>query len=137
MAVIFVLSTDAGSSLHTSRILGPLLQWLDPGVTREEVALVQFLVRKAGHLAEYAVLAVLFVRAFPAVLPAVPARSWTMAGIAWAAAVAYAASDEFHQSFVATRTASAGDVLIDAVGAAVGLALFFARHRVAATATGG
>lgn len=41
--------------------------------------------------------------------------------LAWLLAVVYAASDEFHQSFVSSRQASLRDVLIDAVGATLGL----------------
>jgi VanZ family protein len=41
----------------------------------------------------------------------------------------YAALDEFHQSFVASRTGTAWDVLIDCIGAAIGLALFHAFSR--------
>ena len=41
---------------------------------------------------------------------------------AWAAAVAYAISDEVHQWFVPGRQSDPIDVLLDATGAAVGLA---------------
>ena len=125
MAFIFFMSTDVGSATHTSRILGPLLRWLRPDITREQLEWAQFLVRKVGHLTEYAVLAALLRRAIQS-LPASTA-TWPgkIAGLAWVGAVAYAVSDEFHQSFVSTRTASVGDVLIDAIGAGLGLALVF------------
>ena len=42
---------------------------------------------------------------------------------AWALAFLYAASDEWHQSFVPSRGSSFHDVLIDATGAALGLLL--------------
>jgi VanZ family protein len=47
------------------------------------------------------------------------------------AAAAFAASDEYHQSFVPSRTASAHDVMIDCIGAfaAVLLCWIFARAR--------
>ncbi len=125
MGLIFILSTDLGSAVHTSRILGPLLRWLKPDITPEQMAFVHFLVRKGGHLSEYAVLAMLLVRAICSSPRAAPAWSWKAAGLALAVAAAYAASDEFHQSFVSTRTASAGDVMIDTVGAAIGLVLVF------------
>ncbi len=41
--------------------------------------------------------------------------------IVWCAAVLVAGSDEFHQSFVASRTASVIDVMIDSLGALLGL----------------
>lgn len=121
MAVIFVFSSDLGSADRTSRFLGPLLRWFKPDLTGEELAAAQFLIRKLGHVAEYAVLAVLLRRGFGASLG--PVRSPRVLACAWLAAVAYAVTDEWHQSFVSTRTASAGDVAIDAAGAALGLVL--------------
>lgn len=65
--------------------------------------------RKCAHMTEYAILAVLLRRALGRDLPA------------FLLGVAYAASDELHQHFVAGRHASPVDVGIDAVGLALGL----------------
>jgi VanZ family protein len=65
--------------------------------------------RKAAHLTEYAILGALLLRALGRELPA------------FAAGVLYAASDEVHQHFVRGRHASPVDVLIDAVGIALGI----------------
>jgi VanZ family protein len=46
-----------------------------------------------------------------------------IAGITFLIAASFAASDEFHQSFVPTRTATVHDVLIDCVGVAVAIVL--------------
>jgi VanZ family protein len=70
--------------------------------------------RKAAHLAEYAILGALLARALATTLAA-----WTWA--AWAMGTAYAATDELHQHFVPGRHASALDLAIDAVGVAVGV----------------
>ena len=70
--------------------------------------------RKAAHLAEYAVLGALLARAL---YDALAAWAW----IAWFAGVVYAASDELHQIFVPGRHGSPVDVAIDAVGVAVGV----------------
>lgn len=43
--------------------------------------------------------------------------------LAWGAAVLYGISDEFHQSFVPNRTPDVRDVLVDAAGAIVGIAV--------------
>lgn len=48
---------------------------------------------------------------------------WGVALAAWTLAVLYGLSDEFHQSFVANRHASALDVAFDAFGAAIGVGL--------------
>lgn len=63
--------------------------------------------RKLAHMTEYGVLFLLWLRAFGR-----PARPALAAGIA----IAYAASDEWHQSFVDGRNGSPVDVLIDATG---------------------
>ena len=136
MGVIFLMSTDLGSSAHTSRIVEPLLRWLNPEISTGAMARVHFLVRKAGHLSEYAVLALLLLRAVRSSLRLAPGDwSWRATGLALLLAAAYAATDEFHQSFVAARTASAGDVLIDSLGALFALMLVFLfRKAGAATA---
>jgi VanZ family protein len=67
--------------------------------------------RKCAHATEYAILAVLLWRALGREL------------LAFAIAVFYAVTDEVHQTFVAGRHGSPRDVLIDAFGAALGLAV--------------
>jgi VanZ family protein len=74
--------------------------------------------RKAAHLAEYAVLGALLVRALDAAPPL--QRANTMAW-GWVIGASYAASDELHQAFVPGRQASALDLAIDAAGVAVGV----------------
>ena len=58
------------------------------------------------------------------------AWSWRAAGIALVVAAGYAATDEFHQSFVVTRGASIADVGVDIGGAILGLALAFLASRI-------
>jgi VanZ family protein len=118
--VIFIASGDLMSAEHTSRFLGPLLRWLKPDISVETLAQIQFCVRKAAHLTEYAILAFLFLRAlFRGTNLKWPTSILFM--IAWIGCVLVAASDEFHQSFVASRGASPWDVMIDSAGAIFGL----------------
>jgi VanZ family protein len=70
--------------------------------------------RKAAHLAEYAILGALLARALLGTT-----RWWSW--LAWFAGAAYAASDELHQHFVPGRQASVVDLVIDAVGVVVGV----------------
>ena len=65
--------------------------------------------RKIAHAAEFAVLGALLLRALAGALPA------------FALGVAYAVSDEIHQSFVEGRRGAPLDVLIDAVGVGLGV----------------
>jgi VanZ family protein len=86
--------------------------------------------RKVGHFSEYALLFLCWWRALRTRLDGRPAL-----GIAYAITVAYAATDEFHQSFVDGRTATPRDVLIDAAGAAgaAGLVVLARNRRRART----
>jgi VanZ family protein len=69
------------------------------------------ILRKGAHATEYAVLGVLLLRALE------------RPRLAFAAAVAYAATDELHQHFVYGRHGSPVDVGIDAAGALAGVLL--------------
>lgn len=126
MALIFFMSTRVGAPENTSRILVPLLTWLFPDITAEGLALARFAVRKLMHLLEYAILAMLLWRARfrPRRDDSRPwsNRDATFAGLV---AVAYAASDEFHQTFVPGRDGTLTDVLIDSAGAALGLTVIW------------
>jgi len=119
MAVIFIGSTDLMSAEHTSRFIGPFLRWFAPDITDATIASVQLVVRKCAHLTEYAILAVLLYRALRQNL----ARRWRAAFLAFVIAAIYASLDESHQSFVASRTGSPWDVLVDCIGAVLGLAV--------------
>jgi VanZ family protein len=123
MCLIFVMSTGVGSSAHTSRIIGPLLKWLIPSISPEALELVHTLIRKGGHLTEYAVLALLVLRAEYRSRPADrPPPFYRAAFLATLICAAYATTDEFHQSFVPGRGASAYDVAIDTTGGVAALA---------------
>lgn len=68
--------------------------------------------RKLAHVGEYAVLGALLLRALSATGPAL------------VLGVMYAVTDEIHQHFVPGRTASALDVVIDAVGVLLGIGVY-------------
>ena len=121
MAVIFAASSDAQSFEHSSRILAPLLRWLFPQISEETVHLVVFLARKCAHLAEYAVLALLVWRALNQSKNNLTQWSWPKVGGTLLIVFLYAASDEFHQIFVPTRTPAIHDVVIDTIGGAAAL----------------
>jgi hypothetical protein len=123
MTFIFVGSTDLMSAEHTSRFIGPVLRWFAPEIGEGTIALVQLVVRKCAHLSEYAILAALLYRAFRQGSD----RLWRAAALAFLVAAICASLDEFHQSFIASRTGSSWDVMIDCVGASIGLALCVAR----------
>lgn len=79
---------------------------------------LDFVVRKAGHMGVFGILALLSWRAVASTTAW--RRPW-----AWALAltVIYAATDEFHQGFVAARGPAVRDVGIDAAGALIAIAV--------------
>lgn len=123
--MIFGASTDLLSSSHTSRIIGPILRWINPEVKDETIRRIQLVIRKGAHVTEYAILALLLYRAIRRSLNRQP-EEWCRkcAAWAWGLAFLYAASDEWHQTFVPSRGGSINDMLIDCSGAALGLVLW-------------
>jgi VanZ family protein len=122
MAVIFTASSDSHSYEHSSRLIAPLLYWLFPHISANTVDWVVFIARKCAHVAEYSVFAVLFWRAVhrPSKYDSRP-WNWREARLTLLVVALYAASDEFHQIFVPTRTPAVHDVVIDTLGGALGL----------------
>jgi VanZ family protein len=85
--------------------------------------------RKCAHVIEYTVLALLLWRALRSV-PVLRTKTLMVFGAVLLGCAVFAASDEFHQTFVKSRTASVRDVLLDVGGALLGLliGLSFARR---------
>jgi VanZ family protein len=131
--VIFTASTDTFSSEHTATVLSTVLHWLIPHLSEEVFEIIHYTLRKGAHFAEYFIFYVFLFRGFRG-----ERRGWRLS---WAAsalfvAAAYSALDEIHQSFVASRTASVWDSLLDSTGgfaALVVVFLFFRFFRSART----
>jgi VanZ family protein len=123
LSLIFSASTSAMASGRTSRIIGPILKWISPSMTPETVDEWVFAIRKAAHVTEYGILGMLLWRAVrkPVKRDPRPWR-WGQAGLAFGLGVAYAFTDEFHQTFVPSREGCLRDVGIDSCGVALGLA---------------
>jgi VanZ family protein len=120
--LISFASTNQFSASNTSEILRPLLLWFFPNLSESRLAAVHFLTRKAGHFTEYAVLAFLTRRAFITSSHAFLRRNWFQLGLLLV--VIYGLLDEFHQSFVPSRTASVYDSIIDIAGGLTVLLIF-------------
>ncbi|HPY31385.1 MAG TPA: VanZ family protein [Verrucomicrobiota bacterium] len=122
MLLIFGASADTHSAEHSSRILEPLLRWLLPGLSADQLGLAVLLARKLAHGIEYAVLALLLWRALRKPAAADPRPwDWSMAGRTLLFVALYAASDEWHQHLVPTRQGAVSDVLLDILGGLAGL----------------
>lgn len=114
LVFISFASTSEFSAANTSRLVRPLLLWLFPNIGEARLAAAHFLTRKAAHFTEYAVLAFLARRAFITSSHEFIQRYWFQQGLLLV--VIYALLDEFHQSFVPSRTASIYDSAIDIAG---------------------
>jgi VanZ family protein len=108
------------SAEHTSRYIVPFLLWLKPDMSPNAIWTILVVARKCAHVTEYAVLAILLWRAFRSV-PNLHSKSLTVFGAVLLGCALFAASDEFHQTFVKSRTPSVRDVLLDVGGALLGL----------------
>src|SRR3989442_8045644 len=122
MGVIMGLSTNAASAEHTGQLLLPVFRWLLPWATPGQLDTIHALLRKGAHLTEYAILASLWYRAFT--------RGRNLghraAGrLAFVISVTWAVLDEWHQSFLPSRTGSAVDVAIDGAGATLALVVAY------------
>ena len=103
------------------------LHWLFPQASDATLKTLHFLLRKAGHFTEYAILALLAARAFLTSRSELFRQRWFW--ISLLLVIAYALSDEFHQSFVPSRTASIYDSLIDSAGGLTALVLVARRKQ--------
>ena len=130
IAVMFWLSTDTFAAEHTGVVLWHVLSALAPGVTAEQYTLLHFFTRKAAHLTEYAILALLLLRAFRA--GAAAAWHWRWATLSFLLLAAHALLDEYHQSFTQSRTGSVSDSMLDMSGGlAVLVLLWLSRQKPA------
>ena len=92
--------------------------------------MVHAVTRKLAHFTEYAILGFLAARAFSTSPRPAISRHWFL--ISAALVVTFALGDEYHQSFVPTRTGSFLDSLIDIAGGLT--ALLVIRRRKGAPA---
>jgi VanZ family protein len=125
LAVIATESTNLGSSDHTGRILYPIFRFLfemDP----VRFGVWHAVLRKTGHFVGYFTLSVLLFRSWRASFPRLSTR-WCLqwATLAFLCTSLVAILDEWHQSFLPSRTGTFRDVILDSsAGLAAQLALF-------------
>jgi len=91
-----------------------------PSQDLPELGFLDLFVYKGGHMLGYALLAAAFLHGLAA---GKIIHRWHLI-LAVVLAVFYAATDEGHQAFTAGRNPAPGDVMIDALGALVGLAVW-------------
>ena len=117
LAVIAVESTNLGSAEHTARILYPIFYFLFKTNIANFNVWHAFL-RKAGHFVGYFILSVLLFRSWRATFPRLSTQ-WCLqwATVALLSASLVAMLDEWHQSFLSSRTGIPRDVILDSTAA--------------------
>src|SRR5258708_15094387 len=117
LSVLASFSTDLFSAEHTARVLLKIIHALYGGISTQQFQALHFLVRKTAHFASYGILGVFAFYSWRATLPARPRWMPKWSVLALLLTLAAAGLDEFHQSFVPSRTASPRDVMLDMMGA--------------------
>ncbi len=144
LCVLALFSTDLFSAEHTGSILQKILHALFGRVSHEAFQQIHVFIRKAAHFCSYGLLSALAFFSWRATLPLpqnapkepappsqlaqhrrnpgalVPTRArWTLRWALLGILTAFIAGslDEFHQSFVPSRTSNFHDVLLDTAGA--------------------
>ena len=112
LGVIYSFSTDEFSASNTAGLIVPILNFLFPGLSPDQLLFSHAVIRKLGHITEYAILAWLTYRAirFDEADP-LKAKVRTFQFLVLAAMI-----DEFHQSLTMSRGASIVDVGYDSFG---------------------
>ena len=113
--IVIAIESSAWLSAHnTGRILYPLLHFLF-GLSQASFPTVHFFIRKSGHVFGYGLLSILLFRAWRETLPALGNPQWTFrwANIAVLGTALVASLDEWHQSYIPSRTGSIHDVILD------------------------
>ncbi len=126
MTIIFLHSSmDATDSSQESGVvvtfitehLVPGYADMDAGQQAHITDTLTFVIRKGAHMAEYAILGFLLVGALEI------RHLFILWLVAWMLAIAYAGTDEFHQTFVPGRSGELRDVYVDGAGALIGVSV--------------
>jgi VanZ family protein len=119
--MIALESTGTMSSDNTSRWLYPLWVHLFGPISPARWQVVHHLIRKTGHFVGYGAVSLAFFYGWRQTLHRMAVRHWTLwrraSVLAVLCTVVVASLDEYHQSFLPSRTSSPLDVGIDLCGA--------------------
>jgi len=131
LIVIAIESTSLLSSSNTSRILYPMFHLIF-GLSHPAFEVWNGYIRKAGHVFGYGFLCILLFRAWRSTVREPEGPTWTLrwASIAVFGTALVASLDEWHQTFLPSRTGRWQDVVLDtSAGIAAQLVLFLLARR--------
>lgn len=130
LILIAIESTPWLSFQNTGHILYQVVASLFGAINQSSVTLANSVLREVGHVTGYGVLSWLLFRAWRVTLGS-RAASWALSwsAIAFFMTAAVASLDEWHQTFLTSRTGSIHDVFLDSIAALVVQVLLFALLR--------
>jgi len=116
--LIVIESSAALSAENTGRLLYPIFHFLF-GLNPFQFLDWHSYLRKSGHVIGYAVMSILFFRAWRVTIPVPGMPRWSIvwSRIAFFMTALVASLDEWHQSFLPSRTGTVRDILLDSTAA--------------------
>jgi VanZ family protein len=126
LGIIATESTDSFSSEHTSRFLYPFFHFL-LGLDPFRFEIVNHYLRKTGHFVGYFTGSLILFGAWRATLPLPLSPRWAVrwAAIAFFMTALVASLDEWHQSYIPSRTGTWHDVVLDSSAALMAQVVIF------------
>ena len=106
-------STDYFSSKNTGSLLYALLTRVFGNINFYKFLIFHHYLRKTGHVVGYGMLSLLLLRGWRATLGRVHTLLLRTALLSWLGTACVAALDEWHQSFIPSRTGTVWDVALD------------------------
>jgi VanZ family protein len=127
-------STDFFSSQNTGGVLYTILTRLFGQINLYDFLVFHHYLRKTGHVVGYGMLSLLLLRGWRATLGPVHTLLLRAALLSWLGTATVAALDEWHQSYIPSRTGTIWDVALDSVAGVAFLLIAYLRLRRSAIA---
>jgi VanZ family protein len=134
IGIIAFESTDFFSSEHTGGMLYGLLTHLFGVIDFHKFNVFHHYLRKTGHVIGYGMLSLLLLRGWWATFGRTRALLWRTSLLSWLGTVFVASMDEWHQSYIPSRTGTWKDAVLDSVAGLVFLLVAYFRLRRSAIA---
>jgi VanZ family protein len=129
IGLIVLESTDSFSSQNTGSVLYLILTHLFGPIDFYKFEIFHHYLRKTGHFVGYGMLGILLLRGWWATLGRVQGLLLRAILLSWLGTTLVAAMDEWHQSFIPSRTGTIRDVGLDTAASVVFLVVAYLRLR--------
>jgi VanZ family protein len=108
-------STDFFSSRNTSSVLYTILTYVFGHIDFDKFRVFHHYLRKTGHVVGYGMLGLLLLRGWRATFGYGRALLWRTSLLSWLGTAFVASMDEWHQSYIPSRTGTWRDAVLDSV----------------------